>query len=263
MVQLENGTTYIAETCNHIIRRVLRGGESSVFAGTPGVVGSADGPLHDALFFCPTCLVLDSQGRLFVADSGNDSVRVIDLTRAYVGGNSDSDSDDDSDDMDDDVNNEKKRRPVTRDDSRCRVITVAGKSGSPGHVDGQDYRTTRLSCPIGLTRDEEDKLYVADAGNHCIRVIQFVPPPESMLPTRPRVGSESSSSSNSSHPMQPVEELPSSYLGAALVVVTTVLLSDDGEVHIWPTATLMDAMCNVFIVDAPSQRITKIQPDGE
>ena len=65
---------------------------------------------------------------------------------------------------------------------------------------------------------------------------------------------------------RPVPLLPGGggvYLGAALVVVTTVLLSDDGEVHIWPTATLMDAMCNVFIVDAPSQHICKIQPDGE
>ena len=136
LVVLDDGTMFVAETGNHVIRRIARGGESSVLAGKPGCSGCIDDVGGAARFFCPACLVLDSQGCLFVADSGNDCIRRVILPEG-------------------------------------RVVTVAGQSGSPGHYDGSDYRRVRFSCPIGITCDDQDRLYVADAGNSCIRVIRF------------------------------------------------------------------------------------------
>jgi DNA-binding beta-propeller fold protein YncE len=84
-LRTENGVTaaYVADTYNHRIKRLTTGPggpEVATFAGT-GAAGHADGPASRATFDEPAGLtVLDD--RLYVADTDNHAIRVIDLLEA-------------------------------------------------------------------------------------------------------------------------------------------------------------------------------------
>lgn len=68
---------YVGDTGNNVIRRIyLNTGEVQTYAGT-GQVGAADGMLTAATFSAPQGVVVDTYGRVFVVDTGNDSIRVI------------------------------------------------------------------------------------------------------------------------------------------------------------------------------------------
>lgn len=100
----------------------------SLLAGD-GHVGLQDGPAAAARFADPYGLALDAQGRLYVADAGdNNRIRV-----------------------------------VQPDGS---VATLAG--GSEGFADGAGS-AARFNTPSGLALDAAGNLYVADTGNHAIR----------------------------------------------------------------------------------------------
>ena len=71
------GNVYVADTYNHTIRKVTPAGVVTTLAGTPGVVGSADGLGAAASFYQPTSLAVDANGNLFVADTGNSTIRMI------------------------------------------------------------------------------------------------------------------------------------------------------------------------------------------
>ena len=70
------GNVYIADTGNHVIRRVSPGGIITTVAGT-GVQGaSGDGVSATAASFdSPTGLAVDGGGNLYIADTGNHAVR--------------------------------------------------------------------------------------------------------------------------------------------------------------------------------------------
>ena len=75
------GRIYIADTFNHRIRRVDLDGTITTVAGT-GLSGfSGDGgPATAAELFEPDGVVLDAQGRIYIADTVNDRVRMVDTT---------------------------------------------------------------------------------------------------------------------------------------------------------------------------------------
>jgi glucose/arabinose dehydrogenase/sugar lactone lactonase YvrE len=64
------GNLYVADTGNHVIRKISSTGEVSTFAGT-GVAGSQLGSRTDAQFYGPTGVCLDDAGNVYVADSEN------------------------------------------------------------------------------------------------------------------------------------------------------------------------------------------------
>lgn len=75
-----DGALYIADTENNRVRRVDPSGTISTFAGT-GVEGySGDGgPAEDAELYNPRALQFDSEGNLWISDSGNSVIRKIQL----------------------------------------------------------------------------------------------------------------------------------------------------------------------------------------
>jgi sugar lactone lactonase YvrE len=128
------GTTFIADTANHAIRRLDAAGVLTTLAGLPGVSGSQDGSGNEARFNAPAGIALDGQGGLFVADSANHTLRRVSADGV--------------------------------------VTTVAGKAGDPGlpapfgtAVPGS---VARFNSPVGLVFDGEF-VYVADRDNHAIR----------------------------------------------------------------------------------------------
>lgn len=79
-------TLYVCDAGNHCIRRVdTRTGETSLFAGVPGVSGLTNGPAASARFSNPFKLAFSSdESFLYVADTYNGIVRRIDMRTLEV-----------------------------------------------------------------------------------------------------------------------------------------------------------------------------------
>lgn len=72
-----NGNVYIADTSNQTIRKIAPGGVVTTFAGSAGNSGNSDGTGSTARFNAPNGLAVDSTGNIYVADTLNNSVRMI------------------------------------------------------------------------------------------------------------------------------------------------------------------------------------------
>ena len=72
-----DGYLYVADTSNHVIRRISPEGYTVTVAGQGGVPGYYNGPAEYALFYGPMGLAISPDGRIFVADTGNHLIRVI------------------------------------------------------------------------------------------------------------------------------------------------------------------------------------------
>jgi sugar lactone lactonase YvrE len=128
------GNVYVADTLNHVIRKVTSAGLVSTVAGQASASGSADGSGSSARFFAPQGLALDSaRSLLYVADTNNDAIRKIDL-------------------------------------SSSAVTTIAGFSGQPGSIDGVGS-AARFNGPSAVALDKNGNLYVADTDNNTIRTL--------------------------------------------------------------------------------------------
>ena len=71
------GNVYVSDSANGTIRKITPGGVASTLAGLPGYSGNTDGNGHDARFGNPQGLAVDNQGNIYVADTGNNTVRKI------------------------------------------------------------------------------------------------------------------------------------------------------------------------------------------
>jgi Ice-binding-like/Putative Ig domain/Dockerin type I domain/NHL repeat len=126
------GNVYVADTFNHTIRKITPAGVVTTLAGLPLVAGSADGTGSFAHFLYPRGVATDSGGNVYVADTGNVTIRKI--TPAGV------------------------------------VTTLAGSPGLPGSADGTGS-AARFNSPTGVATDSGGNVYVTDAGNNTIRKI--------------------------------------------------------------------------------------------
>ncbi len=126
------GNLYFADTKNHRIRKISPGGTITTVAGNavPGFAGDG-GPATLALLNEPTDVALDSAGNLFIADTGNDRVRMV-FPNGVIG-------------------------------------TVAGNGNAAFYGDGSRAIVASLNSPRGVAVGPDDELYIADTGNHRIR----------------------------------------------------------------------------------------------
>ncbi|MDP2138629.1 MAG: matrixin family metalloprotease [Candidatus Didemnitutus sp.] len=72
-----NGNVFVADTTNNTIRRISALGGVVTIAGVAGVSGSSDGVGSDALFNQPSGVAVDLTGDVYVADTGNSTIRRI------------------------------------------------------------------------------------------------------------------------------------------------------------------------------------------
>ncbi|MBI2761805.1 MAG: SMP-30/gluconolactonase/LRE family protein [Chloroflexi bacterium] len=178
------GNLYVADAGNDIIRKVLPDGTVTTFSGS-GVTGFTDGPATSAKFNSPAGITMDIFGALFVADQGNDKIRMIqkDGTVTFVAGSGvrgyqdgpattarfnnpaavavDFDGNVYVADQGNDV-----IRKITPDG---QVSTLAG-TGERGHADGK-AQSARFNAPAGIAVDGAGNIFVADTGNDQIRRI--------------------------------------------------------------------------------------------
>jgi hypothetical protein len=71
------GNLYIADTRNDIIRKITPAGAVTTLAGMAGMTGSTDGTGAAARFDSPSGVAVDSAGNIYVADTGNSTIRKI------------------------------------------------------------------------------------------------------------------------------------------------------------------------------------------
>lgn len=84
-VEDKDGNVYIADTYNNRIRKVdaVTGAMSTIAGNYRGFAGDG-GPAVDALLAMPYDLELDGNGNLYVCDTGNASIRKIDLKTGII-----------------------------------------------------------------------------------------------------------------------------------------------------------------------------------
>jgi hypothetical protein len=141
-----DGNLLVADSGNHVIRKISVDGYVTTVAGIPMQAGYADG--EDALFNSPMGIVIDETGTIFVADTGNHIIRSItDGLVATIAGTYTL-----PDDLDFDV---------TYDDFEWDNYPIGG------FADGYN---ARFSLPTGLAL-WHDYLIIADRANHRIRAI--------------------------------------------------------------------------------------------
>lgn len=126
------GNIFVADTTNHTIRKITASGAVSTFAGWGGQPGNADGTGSAARFISPRGVAVDEAGNVYVADSGNNTIRKITPAGA--------------------------------------VSTLAGQAGSTGSADG-DGAAARFNHPTGVAVYPDGTVFVADTQNHLIRQI--------------------------------------------------------------------------------------------
>jgi sugar lactone lactonase YvrE len=202
-----SGVIYVADTLNHVIRKIENGRVTTLNAPSeraveifPGVVEATgdfrDGALSEALFNEPSGLAIDAKGNLYVADTGNQRIRYIDLkagTVTTVAGGGELLKDAayvEGDFVDGKAGNARFNAPrgidVTPDgglliaDSLNHVIrylkdgvvtTVAGVPGETGKWDGVS-RSANLSLPTDVAYIGEGAFVIADKGNNRIRIVR-------------------------------------------------------------------------------------------
>jgi len=73
------GTIYVVDTGNNVVRTISPSGTIATIAGSGGRGNTGDdGPATAATFFAPLAVALSPDGSLFIADTNNDRVRRID-----------------------------------------------------------------------------------------------------------------------------------------------------------------------------------------
>ena len=129
-------SVYVADSFNHTIRKLTQVGTnwvSSTIAGLGRASGFADGTNSAARFYYPYGIGADHFGNVYVADSGNNTIR--------------------------------KLTPVG---TNWVTTTIAGLAHAAGYADGTN-NAARFYNPYGVTADSAGNVYVADTRNYAIR----------------------------------------------------------------------------------------------
>ena len=128
------GNVYLVDFLNYSVRRVDTRGVVTTVAGNGSFGFSGDGgQAPGSQLSGIRDIALDSNGNLFIADSNNSRIRIV--------------------------------------DTRGDISTFAG-SGSVGYSgDGGPAANAQLNFPVGVAVDSANNVYVADAGNATIRKI--------------------------------------------------------------------------------------------
>ncbi len=124
------GNIYVADSGNQTVRKITPAGVVSTIAGSMQSFGSTDGTGSAARFYSPLAVAVGPAGDIYVADTGNHTLRKI--TPAGT------------------------------------VTTYAGRAGAAGSRDGT-REAALFNQPHDIAVDGAGTVYVADTSNHTIR----------------------------------------------------------------------------------------------
>jgi sugar lactone lactonase YvrE len=217
----------------------------SSIAGQALLAGAANGSGTNALFNEPTGLAFDAKGNLFVADSANNTIRIVSTnglagtfagrlgvigTLDGQGTNALFDSpvglafDHSGNLLVTDTGND----TIRKVSPAGNVTTLAGEAGQTGFADGS-AGTALFSSPLGIAVATNGNLYVADSGNHAIRQLS--------------------------------DDEVSTFAGNPGIWGSLDGLGTNAQFNA-PCGLAFDARGNLFVSDANNQTIRKITPAG-
>ena len=146
------GNLYVSDTGNNVVRELstngyvylIAGGATAVcpvvtdkngnyISGHTDIYGNGCAPTS-AIFTAPTALAIDNNRDLYIADTGNNEVRKITVATNLVS-----------------------------------LFAGTGQAGGSGN--GGLATTAQVNGPTGLALDAANNLYIADTGNHVVRVV--------------------------------------------------------------------------------------------
>jgi len=200
------GNLYVADTANFIIRKIAPVGTdwvTTTIAGSATNYGFHDGTNQAAKFDYPYGIASSGDGKLYVTDFGNHSIRQVApigtnwVTKTIAGfsgalGTNDGPGTSASfncpngvviDSAEhifvvDQYNNTIRR--IIASNTSWIVATVAGAPGKSGSTDGTN-NAARFNKPWGITADPSGNLYVVDWLNQTIRMGGLIVPPPPYL----------------------------------------------------------------------------------
>jgi len=241
------GNVYVADTENYAIRRVTATGEVSTWAGSMRLHGSADGAGSGARFILPEGVAVDVSGNVYVADTGNFTVRKV--------------------------------TPAGE------VSTLAGSAGRPGSADGTGS-AARFVDPVGVAVDDSGSVYVADTQNHTIRKITPEGEVSTLAGSAGRPGSAdgtgstarfilpegvavdvfgnvyvADSGNSTIRKVTPAGEV--STLAGSAGRLGSIDGTGSGARFIFPEGVAVDEFGNVYVADTGNSTIRKVTPAGE
>lgn len=130
------GTVYVADRGNHAVRAFTLGGTLDTIAGTLGTAGTGGdgGPATAATLNGPTDVAVDLDGYVYVADRDNHRIRRIEPGAGGL------------------------------------IETVVGTGTAGFSGDGGPGAAAQLSLPTSVEVGADGRIYIADEGNHRVRV---------------------------------------------------------------------------------------------
>ncbi len=226
-----SNTLFIADQNNARVQQVTPGSGMVTVAGTgvPGFDGDGLPALSTQLLF-PAAVALSGNGALIVADGGNLRVRELSPTGVLLT-----------------IATQVNARGVAVDalgkvyvadtanhrilamDPGGAAIPFAGTGVVGFSGDGGQALSAQLNQPAGLAADAHGNLFVADTGNHCVRMIT----PDGFIQTVAGTGSAGLSGDGGAGPLAQLNA---------------------------PSAVAVDATGAVWIADTGNNRIRKLTP---
>lgn len=181
----QDGNLYVADTNNHRIRKINRGGLVTTLAGE--VEGYQDSQGLRARFRSPVAVAVDADGNVYTADTVKPRIRKItpDGTVTTIAGNGLKTYRDAPDTAASFVRpaamvvgsdgylylSEPDLHVIRRIKLADGQVSTYAGNGAPGLADGKEQQAF-FNQPMGLAFDDAGRLLVADAGNHRIRRIE-------------------------------------------------------------------------------------------
>jgi sugar lactone lactonase YvrE len=240
-----SGSLYVADTGHSKIQKITSAGVVSILAGSSlSLTDSADGTGTSASFNVPVGIAMDASGNLYVADTGNNTIRKI--TAEGV------------------------------------VTTLAGTVGTSGSTDGTGTSAS-FYWPHGITVDASGNLYVGDTGNNMIRKITSTGVVTTLAGTVGGSADGAGTSASFNGPIGIAMDADSNLYVAdssnntirkitPAGVVTTLAGTAGTQGHAdgtgtsasfdWPRGIAVDASGNVYVADTENNTIRKITPAG-
>ena len=226
------GDIYVADALNHVVRRISSAGVVSAFAG--GLpAGYVNGSGTAARFSDPRGVAVDNSGNIYIADRGNDAIRMVSPAGA--------------------------------------VSTLAG-SGLPGSTDGTGTAASFFN-PEGIAVDAAGIVYVADTSNSILRrvtpagVVTTLAGGRAAGLTDPR-GLAIDSSGNlivadTGH-NRIVRVTPSGVVTTLAGSGTSGFVNGTGTAASFfrPMGVAVDASGNVYVADTGNRAIRRVTPGG-
>lgn len=134
-----DGNLFIADTYNHVVRRVDRQGAMTTFAGTEAGLAGDDGPAREAQLNLPQAVAVAPDGSVYISDSANSRIRRV--------------------------------RPDGVIHTVCGSGPGSGEGGAGFGGDGGPAAQARLFSATDLDFNALGQLYLADSGNSRIRLV--------------------------------------------------------------------------------------------